>query len=338
MSTQRNIYTYQSYTIEFLCDSPDCVNIYVVSKLTNSKYETKLSSVDLIENLNIESFLKLVSNCFNSQFCYEPKKNYLLDLVVCKNFVKLIFDVDFDSIYKIRQEISAKEITYSGQQLTTNKINQLEQKISDLEIKDILIAIDGFGKFFYQKPTTHTIDYTEWVKHNFVQPVQILNEFKLVNKIILGPQMEWKNKGSMNVATYGNSDGAGIIVRDNNFTSLPLRSCTGNNSHYISIAEYGSPNCVFDCEYVWIPSVTTLELVNVYELTATKSKFRSLPNINTLLMTNSSGNSNQQIKLFDWLKENKGIKTIIFKNCSNVHDYDSFKSYCDSNGIKIKRS
>ncbi len=331
MDQSLKTYYYQEYILELNIHADTYINFTVRSKSNFTKYNSKISNDDLIDNIDIQKLIKIINNCFDLEGKYKPKQNYSLDIYIDKNFIKLIFTIDFDKIYQLVQEIKIKEVQYSSQSLTANKINQLENRIDELENKNILLGIDDFGKFFHQKINITTIDYNEWLTHKIVQPAYILNEFKLVNKIIV----------DINKLTWHTSGGTLDTKRIKGGYIDPWHNGGSNvYSHTLSaflsdtVKGYTSGNIFNDC-MVWMPNVTTLEFVNNFNLNPLM--FRSLPNINHIHLNNTTTtNPNIECNLLDFIKKHTNIKFIEFTKCNNIQQYDNIKSYSDSNGIKIK--
>lgn len=326
MDQSLKTYYYQEYILELNIHADTYINFTVRSKSNFTKYNSKISNDDLIDNIDIQKLIKIINNCFDLEGKYKPKQNYSLDIYIDKNFIKLIFTIDFDKIYQLVQEIKIKEVQYSSQSLTANKINQLENRIDELENKNILLGIDDFGKFFHQKINITTIDYNEWLTHKIVQPAYILNEFKSVNKIIVNiHRLTWHTSG-------GTLD-TSCFYDQQCISNLTLSPASFAQFLRNNIKGYTSGN-IFDEFMVWMPNVTTLEFVNNFNLNP--SMFRSLPNINHIHLNNTTTNPNIECNLLDFIKKHTNIKFIEFTKCNNIQQYDNIKSYSDSNGIKIK--
>lgn len=338
MSNLLKIYNYNTYTIELTSDDNSYLNIIITNNF-NTKYQIKLTNDNLVNVKLHDLIYDIFPNCFNSiNNYYKPNKFYSFDILLEHDCLVMDFSVKFNSFCQTNETIRLKEINYSNNQLITNKINELEKHIKNLNDSVITLgfSVSTRGQFLNINKNIDTIKYIDWCNYIFLHPIWILNEFKNASIIILNKQstitFNTLNSGFGNTAPNNISE----------YIYSYISSCTychvsrGKNPYEIcSTIIYSN---VFDHWLVYLPNIK--KLIYNYsdgENLANNTFINSLPNLQEVEIHESSNNKNQEIiGLLGFIEMNKTIKKIKILGTTNLKEKENIISYCASIGMHFE--
>lgn len=336
MSNLLKIYNYNTYTIELTSDDNSYLNIIIINKF-NTKYQIKLTNDNLI-NIKLHDLIyDIFPNCFDSiNNDYKPNKFYSLDILLEPNYLIMEFSVKFNSFCQTNETIKLKEINYSNNQLTTNKINELEKHIKNLNDPIITLGFSNStrGKFLNINKNIDTIKYNEWCGYVFLHPIWILNEFQNASTIILNPNA---------ITTFNTiNNGLGNMVPGNCDTNDRLRAYMNGNYYDVLRGSNTNADCstikfsnIFDHWLVYLPNIKKL----IYNFSSSENLsdkifINSLPNLQEIEIINCSSDKNQPVyQLLKFITNNKTIKKIKICGTTNLSDKENIISYCASIGM-----
>lgn len=324
--TNKN-YNFEHYNISLCTDELTNIFINVINKLTYQNYVTIIKNEDLGSKLDISKFVKIVYGCF------ESKPNYVFNYEVQTNMIVFYFSVCFDGFYEITQSINLMEKEFNQDKQLSAKIIELETRIKELEIKEIVMGYDSsaYGKFIKIKKDVEVIDFREWNDEKFKwygNWWEFTNLEKL-NKIIVSDSQLTYDFSPI-VLQLSNSTRLGVTAR---VTSANSNYCN-SGGHYIS-ASFTSPfdmTQIFNNPQIYLPNVK--EIIVHYKNVSDFNSFvfNSLPN---LIKVTFEQYGDKEIKTFNFIKNNK-IKNVIYNNCLNITELELIKNYFQTNNYSLK--
>jgi len=176
-------YILEHYNISICTDSLTNIYINIINKSTYQNYETIIYDADLESNLNINKFIKIIYNCF------ESKPNYKYNYELESNSINFNFYADLDGFYDITQSICLREKEISQDKQLSSKITELESRIRELETKEIIFGFDttAFNNFIKIKKNIDVLDLRQWndPKYKWYGNLWEFNTFTNLKKIIL---------------------------------------------------------------------------------------------------------------------------------------------------------
>lgn len=315
------------------CDS--WLNITITNGL-NSKYQTKITDNELT-NLNLSELIDdLFPNCFASiNNHYKPNKHYLLEINMESNCLSLDFQVKFNSFCCTEENIKLKEINYSNNQLTTNKINELEKQIKILNNPLITLGVNPLkrGDFLQINKNIDIIDHSEWNKYVFLHPFWILNEFQNATTLIIEPEsLDYK---TMNIG-LSNDDKIGGFNELRTNSNLQIQVYNPWTTNYDRLKSDLCYN-IFDNHLIYLPNIKKL-IINCNKISNLDNLLfkNSMENIREIHIINKLKIKNYQIDIDKFIRNHNDVQKILISETFNITNLDLIKSYCSSQAINFQ--
>ncbi len=336
-------YQLEHYNFSMCTDNKTNIFVSVINKGTYQNYETIIYPSDLANNLNIEKFVKIIFNCF------ESKPNYRYNIELNKNTLTFNFFVHFDGFYDISESIVIYEKEISQDKQLSAKIIELESRIKELETKDIIFGFDTttFNNFIKIKKNIEVLDMRPWnnPKYKWYGNLWEFNSFENLKKIIMDDnQFKYDYNPSVTNTniTFSNGQDINTItnILINNSGQLNTQLHTSQGAYYTLVkptlqtttASQTQLDNMFNNPQLYFPNVKEIIFFRKSGSTFNGYTFKSLPNLSKVTFEQYENN---QLTTFDFIKNNN-ITHVVYNNCLNINQLDLIKNYFETNNLVLE--